>query len=77
MVVLGWMNIYWMGLFTGIIFAGKIWTRGGLWIARITRIGFIILGMLSSTGAISLPYDPMSDSSNSGDSDMMISMDKY
>jgi hypothetical protein len=48
---------------------------GGLWIARITGIGFIILGMLSSTGAISLPSDPMSDSSNSGDSDIMMSMD--
>jgi predicted metal-binding membrane protein len=72
MVALGWMNIFWMGLFAAIIFAEKVWTRGGLWIARITGIGFIILGILSSTGAISLPADSMSGSSSSGDSDMMM-----
>jgi predicted metal-binding membrane protein len=78
MVALGWMNFFWMGLFASIIFAEKIWTRGGRWIGRIAGIGFITLGILSLTGAISLPSDSMSGSSSSssgGDSDMMMSMD--
>jgi predicted metal-binding membrane protein len=74
MVALGWMNIFWMGLFAAIIFAEKIWVKGGLWIARITGIGFIILGIMSSTGIISLPVDLMSSSSG-GDSGMAMSMD--
>jgi hypothetical protein len=65
-----------MGLFASIIFAEKIWTRGGLWISRVTGIGFITLGILSLTGAVSLPSDLMSSgSSSSGDSEMMMSMD--
>src|SRR5919106_754544 len=72
MVALGWMNIFWMGLFAAIIFAEKIWTRGGLWIARIAGIGFILLGIMSSIGIISLPSDSMS---SSGDNDMTMSMD--
>ena len=72
MVALGWMNIFWMGLFAAIIFAEKIWARGGLWIARITGIGFILLGIMSSIGIISLPSDSMS---SSGDNDMTMSMD--
>jgi predicted metal-binding membrane protein len=72
MVALGWMNIFWMGLFAAIIFAEKIWARGGLWIARITGIGFIILGTMSSIGVISLPSDSMGGGS---DDDMMMSMD--
>jgi predicted metal-binding membrane protein len=76
MVVLGWMNFFWMGLFASIIFAEKIWTRGGLWISRVTGIGFITLGILSLTGAVSLPSDLMSSGSSSiGDSEMMMSMD--
>ena len=71
MVALGWMNIFWMGLFAAIIFAEKIWARGGLWIARITGISFIILGILSATGAISLPSDSMS---GGGDNDMKMSL---
>jgi predicted metal-binding membrane protein len=78
MVALGWMNFFWMGLFACIIFAERIWTRGGLWISRVAGIGFITLGILSLTGAISLPSDSMSGSSSSsgsGDGDMMTSMD--
>ena len=78
MVALGWMNFFWMGLFACIVFAERIWTRGGLWISRVAGIGFIILGIISLTGAISLPSDSMSGSSSSsgsGDSDMMTSMD--
>ena len=65
MVALGWMNFFWMGLFAAIIFAEKIWTKGGLWIGRITGIGFIILGILSSTGDMSLPSDSMIGGGNS------------
>ena len=72
MVALGWMNIFWMGLFAAIIFVEKIWARGGLWIARITGIGLILLGIMSSTGIISLPSDSMS---GGGDNDMTMSMD--
>ena len=71
MVALGWMNIFWMGLFAAIIFAEKIWAKGGLWIARITGIFFISIGILSLTGMILLPSDPMSSTNDSG----MMSMD--
>ena len=74
MVALGWMNVIWMGLFAAIIFAEKVWSRGGLWIARIAGIGFIALGIMSSTGVISLPSDSMNDD-NSDDSGIMMSMD--
>jgi predicted metal-binding membrane protein len=69
MVALGWMNVIWMGLFAAIIFAEKVWSRGGLWVARIAGIGFIALGIMSSTGVISLPSDSMSST------EMMKSMD--
>jgi predicted metal-binding membrane protein len=72
MVALGWMNVLWMGLFAAIIFAEKIWSKGGLWIARTTGIGFITIGILSSIGIISLPSDSMTNSDR--DSNMM-SMD--
>ena len=72
MVALGWMNIFWMGLFAAIIFAEKIWAKGGLWIARITGICFISIGILSFTGMISLPSDSMSSNNDSN----MMSMDK-
>jgi predicted metal-binding membrane protein len=76
MVALGWMNFFWMGLFASIIFAEKIWTRGGPWIGRIAGICFITLGILSLTGTISLPSDSMSGYiSSSDDSDMTMSMD--
>ena len=72
MVALGWMNIFWMGLFASIIFAEKIWVKGGLLIARITGICFISIGILSLTGMILLPSDPMSSISDNN----MMSMDK-
>jgi hypothetical protein len=65
------MNIFWMGLFAAIIFAEKIWAKGGLWIARATGICFLSIGILSLTGMILLPSDPMSSISDSG----MMSMD--
>ena len=46
MIALGWMNIGWMGLFAGIIFGEKIWSRG-IWLSRIAGIIFIIMGILT------------------------------
>lgn len=76
MVALGWMNIFWMGLFASIIFAEKIWVKGGLLIARITGICFISIGILSLTGMILLPSDPMSSISDNNMMSMDKSMDK-
>jgi predicted metal-binding membrane protein len=46
MVALGWMNLLWMGLFAGIIFGEKVWSRGIL-VARAAGIGFMILGLMA------------------------------
>jgi hypothetical protein len=62
------MNVLWMALFAAIIFAEKVWTRGGLWTARITGVGFIIFGVLSLTGIATLPSDSRN---NNGDNNMM------
>lgn len=51
MVALGWMNILWMGLFSGIIFGEKMW-RNGIWIARIAGMGLVIVGVLTLSGYI-------------------------
>ncbi|HJT84190.1 MAG TPA: DUF2182 domain-containing protein [Nitrososphaeraceae archaeon] len=53
MVALGWMNIAWMGLFAGIIFGEKIWSKG-IWISRFTGIAFAIVGILTTLGIITL-----------------------
>ncbi|HSF49350.1 MAG TPA: DUF2182 domain-containing protein [Nitrososphaeraceae archaeon] len=58
MVALGWMNIAWMGLFAGIIFGEKIWSKG-IWISRITGIAFAIVGILTILGIIPLYNDTM------------------
>jgi predicted metal-binding membrane protein len=46
MVALGWMHLLWMGLFAGIIFGEKVWSRGIL-VARAAGIGFMILGLMA------------------------------
>ena len=84
MVALGWMNVLWMGLFAAIIFAEKIWFKGGLWIAKVTGIGFITIGILCSIGIISLSSNSMNNSDSNmlsidtppSSSDSMISHDK-
>jgi predicted metal-binding membrane protein len=58
MLALGWMNIAWMGLFAGIIFGEKIWSKG-IWISRFTGIAFAILGILTILGIITLYNDTM------------------
>ena len=54
MIALGWMNLLWMGLFAAIIFGEKIWSRYGIWIARITGTGFVITGLFTMLGIIAL-----------------------
>jgi predicted metal-binding membrane protein len=54
MIALGWMNLLWMGLFAAIIFGEKIWSRYGIRIARITGAGFVIIGLFTMVGIISL-----------------------
>jgi predicted metal-binding membrane protein len=65
MIALGWMNILWMGIFAAIIFAEKVWSRG-IWIARVAGIVFVIVGLLSITGIISIAIEEngMNDSQN-------------
>ena len=46
MIALGWMNLLFMGLFAAIILGEKLWSKG-IWIARVTGTGFIILGLIS------------------------------
>ena len=84
MVALGWMNVLWMGLFAAIIFAEKIWSKGGLWIAKIKGIGFITIGILCSIGIISLSSESMNNDDNTiksieispSSSDSLMSHDK-
>ena len=84
MVALGWMNVLWMGLFAAIIFAEKVWSKGGLWIAKITGIGFITIGILCSIGIISLSSGSMNNDYNNmmsiemspSSSDSLMSHDK-
>jgi predicted metal-binding membrane protein len=63
MVALGWMNLLWMGLFAGIIFGEKMWSRG-IWIARAAGIGLAITGVLVAAGM--LPSIVSSDTSMTG-----------
>jgi predicted metal-binding membrane protein len=51
MVALGWMNLLWMGLFAGIIFGEKIWSRG-IWVARAAGIALAITGVLVAAGLL-------------------------
>lgn len=58
MVALGWMNIAWMGLFAGIIFGEKMWSKG-IWISRFTGIAFTIVGVLTIVGIMTLNNDDL------------------
>ena len=66
MVALGWMNIAWMGLFAGIIFGEKIWSKG-IWISRFIGIAFAIVGILTVLGIITLYNDTMDMNMNAMD----------
>jgi predicted metal-binding membrane protein len=71
MVALGWMNLLWMGLFAGIIFGEKIWSRG-IWVARAAGIGLAITGVLVAAGM--LPSIVSSATSMTGSEDDMTMM---
>jgi predicted metal-binding membrane protein len=51
MVSLGWMNLLWMGLFAGIIFGEKMWSRG-IWVARAAGIALAVTGVLVAAGLL-------------------------
>jgi predicted metal-binding membrane protein len=51
MVALGWMNLLWMGLFAGIIFGEKMWSRG-IWVARAAGAGLTVAGILVIAGML-------------------------
>jgi predicted metal-binding membrane protein len=72
MIALGWMNILWMVIFAAIIFAEKVWSKG-IWIARVAGFVFVIIGLLSITGIISISTeeDGMNDSQNGMNKMMM------
>jgi predicted metal-binding membrane protein len=72
MIALGWMNILWMVIFAAIIFAEKVWSKG-IWIARVAGFMFVIIGLLSITGIISISTeeDGMNDSQNGMNKMMM------
>ena len=53
MIALSWMNIFWMGLFAGIIFAEKVWSKG-IYISKATGIIFMLIGILAMIGTVSI-----------------------
>ena len=71
MIALGWMNIFWMGLFAGIIFAEKIWSKG-IYVSKATGIVFMIIGILAMIGTVSI----MPEDENMGSLHKMEGMDK-
>lgn len=68
MLSMGWMNLLWMGLFAGLIFAEKMWSRG-IWIARAAGVGLVITGILVILGIF--PSLVSSASMNFSDGSMM------
>jgi len=61
MVALGWMDIFWMAFFAGIIFGEKIWSRG-IWISRVAGIGLVVAGIITAAGIVDLSnHDAMTD----------------
>ena len=66
MVALGWMDILWMGLFAGIIFGEKMWSRG-IWVARAAGVGLAVAGAMALLGFIDV---------STGHDSMMADMDR-
>lgn len=76
MVALGWMNLLWMGLFAGIIFGEKIWSRG-IWVARAAGLGLAITGVLVAAGMLTSIVSsaiPMTGSEDDTGDDMTMMM---
>jgi predicted metal-binding membrane protein len=77
MVALGWMNLLWMGLFAGIIFGEKMWSRG-IWVARAAGAGLIIVGVLAAVGmlpSLISAMDGMANMEMAGSNDMTATTD--
>ena len=57
------MDILWMALFAGVIFAEKMWSKGK-WVARAAGMGLAVAGALSIFGVIAVapPHDSMANS---------------
>jgi predicted metal-binding membrane protein len=75
-VALGWMNLLWMGLFAGIIFGEKIWSRG-IWVARAAGVGLAITGVLVAAGMLTSIVSsaiPMAGSEDDTGDDMTMMM---
>src|SRR5918995_5647363 len=76
MVALGWMNLLWMGLFAGIIFGEKMWSRG-IWVARAAGVGLAITGVLVAAGMLTSIVSsaiPMTGSEDDTEDDMTMMM---
>jgi predicted metal-binding membrane protein len=79
MVALGWMNLLWMGLFAGMIFGEKIWSRG-IWMARAAGIRVAITGVLVAAGmvpSIVSSYTSMTVSEDDRGNDMTMMMNDH
>ncbi|MGC2573881.1 MAG: DUF2182 domain-containing protein [Candidatus Nitrosopolaris sp.] len=59
MISLGWMNLLWIGLFAGIILLEKIWSGGGIWVARATGIGLSVVGIMAIFQLTTIPTNMM------------------
>jgi hypothetical protein len=71
MNALGWMNILWMELFAAIIFVEKVWFRG-IGIARVAGIEFILIGLFSITGILSISMEDGMHGSQNGMNTIMM-----
>jgi hypothetical protein len=60
-----------MGIFAAIIFAEKVWSKG-IWIARVAGIAFILIGLFSITGIISIATEDRINDSQNGTNNMMM-----
>ena len=60
-----------MGLFAVTIFAEKVWSRG-IWVARVAGIAFILIGLFSMTGIVSISTEDGMHGSQNGMNTMMM-----
>jgi hypothetical protein len=70
MIALGRMSILWMGLFTCIIFADKNWSKG-IYVARAAGSVFVVVGILSIIGIVSITSENESISPHQEMGDMV------
>jgi predicted metal-binding membrane protein len=75
MVALGWMNLLWMGLFAGIIFGEKMWSKG-IWVARVAGVALAIVGVLVISGMLPSLVSSAFSMNDSGGDRMLMTDDK-